>query len=145
MLDDHTMTEFAKACCVCQDSVLKFLANGLLNRKLFKAIDVTAASSHKVANFQERAKQIVSKAYGSDEDFFVVDTPSDTAYKPYDPDAEKPATQIFIETPRGQQELSRISENVQNLGKRYTLTRYYFPESVRDGIQSVADTLLFKE
>ncbi|MBN2024192.1 MAG: HD domain-containing protein, partial [Pirellulales bacterium] len=41
LLDDHSLTEFAKACVKCADPILKQLADGLLHRRLFKATDVT--------------------------------------------------------------------------------------------------------
>ena len=45
----------------------------------------------------------------------------------------------------GQKELSLISENVKNLTKAFTFVRYYFPECVRDKIQSDAVPRLFKD
>jgi HD superfamily phosphohydrolase len=147
MLDDHTMTEFAKACRRCDDSVLSTLAAGLLDRKLFKGVDVTDAESPKVAKFYERAKAIVAEKSGLPVDYsFDVDSPSDTPYKQYSPNVAKPATQIFVATADGtQSELFSLSENVRNLTKPFTLDRYYFPESVRDIIQTDAVPLLFKE
>ena len=147
LLDDHTMTEFAKACTQCSDNVMATLARGLLERKLFKAVDVTEAGSPNVARFYEKAKGIVETQSGLPVDyFFDSDTPSDTAYKVYNPDASKPATQIYIEGADGrQQELSRVSENVANLTKPYKLIRYYFPDNVRDSILADAVPLLFKE
>lgn len=146
-LDDHTMTEFAKACMRCNDTVMSTLAKGLLERKLFKAVDVTDAWSPNVAKFYEKAKEIVATKSGLPvEFFFESDTPSDTAYKLYNPDASKPATQIYVEGGGGkQQELSRLSENVANLTKPYRLNRYYFPENVQEAILLDAVPLLFKE
>ena len=43
-LDDHAMTELFKACARGNDPLLKELGAGLLNRKLYKAVDVTFAS-----------------------------------------------------------------------------------------------------
>lgn len=147
MLDDHTMTEFAKACLRCGDLVMSTLARGLLERKLFKAVDVTDAGSPNVAKFYEKAKDIVATKSGLPVEFFFdSDTPSDTAYKLYNPDASKPATQIYVHSADGKQhELSRLSENVANLTKPYKLIRYYFPENVQELIRSEAVPLLFKE
>jgi HD superfamily phosphohydrolase len=44
-LDDHAMTEFFKVCATAEDELLRDLGSGLLNRKLYKAIDVTDISS----------------------------------------------------------------------------------------------------
>lgn len=147
MLDDHSMTEFGKACLRSEDKVLQFLADGLLSRRLLKALDVTESDPAQVVKFYETAKAIVSKKSEVDVDYcFASDSPSDTAYKPYDPDADKPATQIYLQNADGsQQELSRLSENVQNLTKPYRLTRFYFPEIARETIRSEALPLLFKD
>lgn len=147
LLDDHTMTEFSKACSRCNDEVLPKLADGLLHRKLLKTYDVTDLAPTRIARFYERAKEIVAKESGLPVDyFFDADTPSDTPYKLYNPDAGKPATQIYIDSAGGgQKELSLISENVKNLTKPFAFVRYYFPECVRDIIQSDAVPLLFKD
>ena len=146
LLDDHSLTEFAKACTKCDDNVLVELADGLLNRRLFKATDVTETLGTRVARYTERAKQILTEA-GCDPEFaFADDTPGDTAYKLYNPDAEKPATQIYIETAGGvYKELSERSESIRPLTKPYTLQRYYYPSVVRDRIKTEAEPLLFKE
>ncbi len=142
LLDDHTLTEFAKACTRCEDRVLQSLANGLLHRRLFKSTDVTEVYSPGVAQFNEEAKRIIAAAGYDDEFAFAFDAPSDTAYKLYNPDAEEPATQIFIEGQEGQEELTRRSEPVRELAKKYTLVRYYYPADVRDEIRSKAGPLL---
>ncbi len=144
LLDDHTITEFAKGCSVSSDNVLKELSIGLLERKLLKAIDVSNADSTGVAEFARKAEEIVTgKASLPAKYCFAHDKPGDTPYKPYIPDAEKPATQIYVQTHAGaMSELSRVSEHVANLTKKYTLTRYYFPASCRDQIVHEAIPLL---
>ncbi len=146
LLDDHTLTEFAKACTRTSDQVLPELSGGLLNRRLFKAIDVTDQLGPGLPKFTERAKEIILKA-GLDTDYaFEYDAPSDTAYKLYNPDAEQPATQIYIANATGKQvELSECTESVHHLTKRYKLVRYYFPADVRGQIETDARPLLTKE
>jgi hypothetical protein len=146
LLDDHSLTEFAKACTKSKDRVLADLACGLLHRRLFKATDVTDSLSPGVVEFSEKAKEIVAAAGLEPDFYFAHDAPSDTAYKLYDPDAEKPATQIYVEGVSGKhQELSECSESARQLTKRYTLVRYYYPESARQKIRADAGPLLFKE
>ena len=147
LLDDHTMTEFAKACRRCNDKVLSTLAGGLLDRKLFKTINVSEAEKLNLVKFHERAKELVAEHLGLPVRYFLdADSPGDTPYKPYNPDAAKPTMQIYIATASGtQSELSAISDNVKNLTKPYTLVRYYFPECVRDIIQTDAVPLLIKD
>lgn len=145
-LDDHSLTEFAKACTNCNDGILAQIATGLLHRKLFKAVDVTDVISPGVVGFCERAKSIVRDAGYAPEFAFAHDTPSDTPYKLYNPDAEKPATQIYFETSgKRYRELSEWSESVKQLTSPYRLVRYYFPAEVRDRVVAEAVPLLEKD
>lgn len=145
LLDDHTVTEFAKACRNSTDSIMANLAQGLLERKLFKALDVTQVNRAKVAKIYECVKEVVKEHDFSEKYFFDEDTPSDTSYKIYNPDDENPATQIYIKSLEGkQEELSRVSENVANLTKSYDLLRYYFPEKARSEVLARAAPLLSK-
>ncbi len=145
-LDDHTLTEFAKGCTKCDDKVLRELAEGLLYRRLFKATDVTDNLAPDVVEFSEKANQIIVAA-GYDVEFaFEPDAPSDTPYKLYNPDAEEPATQIYIESANGDQvELNQCSDAVKQLTNKYTLVRYYYPADARSQIREKAEPLLKKE
>lgn len=146
LLDDHSLTEFAKACTSSSDAILADLADGLLHRRLFKAIDVTPALATNTVAFYDKAKSIIVDAKLDPAYSFKDDTPGDTAYKLYDPDADKPATQIYLEQANGtHQEISRCSPSVLQLTTEYKLVRYYFPDSVRTQIESEAKPLLFKE
>lgn len=146
LLDDHTLTEFAKACTTASDSILKELAEGLLYRRLFKATEASDVPGHRVTKFSEKVKEILSAA-GRDVDYsFEYDAPSDTAYKLYNPDAEKPATQIYIADSSGKQvELSQRAESIHELTKKYNLLRYYYPASVREEVRKQAEPLLWKD
>src|SRR5262249_51974282 len=77
---------------------------------------------------------------------FDNDSPADTPYKPYDPDVEKPAEQIFVEDSAGKpQEISRQSQTVAQLRNQYELNRYYFPARLRKDLEAIAETTLRKE
>jgi uncharacterized protein len=146
MLDDHTITEFLKCCEHSSDSLLKELGPGLLHRKLYKAIDVTGHPAHRVADFVSDARHVIENRGLMPEYSLVSDTPEDTPYRPYDPDSEKPSNQIYVENAAGKIEaLAANSDFVQPLTKKYTLTRYYCPESLRDEIEAVARTKLGKD
>ena len=76
-LDDHAMTELFKACTRGQDPLLGELGEGLLNRKLYKAIDVTFASPRAAADFKVAAIDKI-KRLGLDPAFTLADdSPSD--------------------------------------------------------------------
>jgi HD superfamily phosphohydrolase len=113
LLDDYTVMEFLKACEKATDAILQELGGGLLHRRLFKAIDVSGVSSATVGEFVLAAQGKVPP--GRPVSFsFVVDTPQDTPYKSYDPDAANPAAQIYVEDVTGQpRELSQMSDTVK--------------------------------
>ena len=138
LLDDYTLAEFMKGCEKATDDILRELAGGLLHRRLFKAVDVSGVSSATVGEFVLAAQAKVPA--GRPVPYtFVVDTPRDTPYKPYDPDVANPAAQIYVEDVSGPpRELSQMSDTVNELRKQYELVRYYFPPSLRDGMDAVA-------
>jgi HD superfamily phosphohydrolase len=145
-LDDHSMTEFLKACERSESPAgsLQELGGGLLHRRLYKAVDTTGASAGPVAKFRGAMVDHL-RNLGLDPDFHLgEDDPSDTPYKPYNPDAEKPATQIYIETEFGGQqvEIGTQSDAIETLKKKYSLLRYYFPERIRDKVIELSKAVL---
>ena len=100
-LDDHTITEFLKACQFARDDLLKGLAVGLLDRRLYKATDVTDIQADRIDDFANAGREMV-RGRGLDPNFvFARDKPADTPYKPYDPTVTNPAVQIYVETAAG--------------------------------------------
>jgi len=145
-LDDVSLVDFFKACAGARDKLLSMLAHGFVDRKLYKAIDVTENQKAHIGDFVSRAKQVVKKANLPAEYAFVDETAADTPYKPYDPDADRPASQIYVETGDGQNvEIGTRSDALVQLHKKYEFVRYYFPESIRDRINKVANDTLRKE
>ena len=145
-LDDHAVSEFLRACCAATDPTLKMLGAGLLGRNLFKAVEASEAQSHMVADFKAAAIELLKNNSLDPNYCFVYDTPGDTPYEPYDPDDEKPATQIYVATTLGViKEISKQSGAIEQLTKGYTLLRYYFPESIRGKMDALAGETLQKE
>jgi HD superfamily phosphohydrolase len=144
-MDDATIREFLKACGQSSDKLLSRLSRGIMNRELYKAIDITDVSNDAVAvgEFTVRGKDFVKKKGFDPQYSFVADTAADTPYKPYDPDASKPATQLYLETSAGAvEEISNRCGALEHLKRKYTLVRYYFPRELRDGMEKIArDTL----
>src|SRR5262249_21615377 len=101
MLDDHTVTEFLKGCAVADDDILRRLGLGLLNRRLFKALEVATPHWPAMRAFEERMAERLRECGYDPRYSFVADTASDTPYRPYDPDEEKGAEQIYVEGPEG--------------------------------------------
>ena len=145
-LDDHAISEFLRACRHSEDPILKTLGDGLLNRRLFKAIEASDADRSTIGKFHSDCVELLRSKQLSPDYYFECDAPSDTPYKPYDPDDDKPATQIYVATTLGEpMEISKQSDAIAQLKRPYKLLRYYFPESIRDDIKSLAKEKLRKE
>jgi uncharacterized protein len=143
LLDDYAISEFLKSCKSSTDLILSHLASGILDRRLYKAVDASDAASGDVGQFTSRVTEVLHKEKLNPDYSFVSDRPGDTAYKPYDPDSDKPATQIYVQTTLGQiKELSTESRTVQQLREPYVLLRYYFPKSLRTRIDPIANVTL---
>lgn len=138
MLDDVTILEFLKSCAKSKDTILRNLADGLLNRNLYKCIDISETDPNKSnqvyhAQFYHAVMEMMKEKHIDTTYNFIVDSPADIPYKPYDPDEDRPPTQIYIED----QEISKISKSVKEL-TNYTFYRYYFPGYLRDEIEQIA-------
>ena len=138
-LDDSTITEFFKACTKSTDSILKDLGSGILNRTLYKCIDLSNIPNNILANFVSEVRKTITEKGFDNEYSFVEDSAADMPYKPYDPDDEYPATEIYLESDDGKsKEISKTREVLKELKKRYTLLRYYFPSTLRSMIHDIA-------
>ncbi len=138
-LDDSTLVQFFKACEQANDNVLNSLGSGLLNRRLYKGLDVTAIEDPAaVADLKAAVDSALRAANISEEYSFVSDSISDTPYKPYQPLRDQPQTMIYVESGQGSlRELSEISGPVQALKQRYNLLRYYYPPHLRETVERV--------
>ncbi len=144
-LDDYNVTEFFKACIRSEDETLRDLGQGLINRKLFKCIDVPDAARDRIDEFSTGVREFLNGENAEIDYVLVKDAPADTPYKPYDPDAAKTATMIYIEQPDGKsEEISKSREVLKSLTKQYSFMRYYFPEKYRDKIKEIATGTLLK-
>jgi HD superfamily phosphohydrolase len=146
-LDDHTITEFFKTCSRANDPLVRDLAIGLLDRRLYKAIDVTSLVAAKelsrLVAFDGRVRERMHEMRIDPRYAFVEDSASDTPYEPYQPDEERPARQIFVENSEGRiVEISTLSEALNQLRKTYTVIRYYAPASFREELTRIATETL---
>lgn len=145
LLDDDSLTEFLKSCSASTDVTLAYLARGLLDRHLYKCVDMTHLSRNKPAELGEFRVKVheVLQANANNlptsvEYAFPFDEPSDIPYKIYDPDSENPATEIYVELDSGRtDELSRSSGIVDALKKKVSLLRYYFPSEIRSQVEPI--------
>jgi uncharacterized protein len=143
-LDDHSISQFCKACEESSDPSLKQLGAGLLHRQYLKAVDATDWGHDVIMEFSLQAAEVLKKK-GYEADFLCMDNPGDTPYKVYDPDSEAPNTQIYVENSDGRPtEISKLSDPVLQLRKKYALSRLYFPREVREDIETVVKNTLRK-
>jgi HD superfamily phosphohydrolase len=142
-LDDHSVTELLKGCTRCTDAVARRLAEGLLHRRLYKAFDVTGLlptlELSRIVAFNMRVTERL-RELGMDPRYcFYEDSASDTPYEPYQPDAEKPSRQIYVESASGKiVEITELSEALGQLSRTYTVIRYYVPAEFRDELRAIA-------
>ena len=86
---------------------------------------------------------LTEKGYSTD---FSWDSPADTPYRMYNPDDEAPNTQIYVENSEGKPvEISKLSEPITQLQKKYVLSRFYFPVEARSDIEEIAKKQLRSE
>jgi hypothetical protein len=138
-LDDHSVSEFMKACRSVDDAKLKELAVGILDRRLYKAVDATHVDADDVREFENQAINLAGN------DNIIPDTASDTPYKPYDPSGDKPNEQIYIENVEGKQsELSQLSLPIYQLRSKYSLIRFYFPGEFKDQLKTLLTNIIKK-
>jgi len=141
--DDHSITELLKVCTRSEDSILRRLGDGLLNRRLYKALDVTALvpslELSRIVAFNVRVTERLREVELDPRYSFVEDSASDTPYEPYRPDAEKPSRQIYVESGSGRiVEITALSEALGQLSKTYTVIRYYVPAEFRGELARIA-------
>lgn len=141
-LDDSALTVFIAACPDSCDPIIAALGWGLMNRQLWKCIDVTHAKLPNVGAFVTEVTQAIEDLGLNDEYAWAYDTPADTPYKPYNPAvAAKP---ILVEDSNGSAaEITSLSGPLRSLAEEYSLVRYYFPSELRDKILSIAVDKLY--
>ena len=137
-LDDGTIAEFLKAASTSDDRLLAELASSLLNRRLYKAIDLSEAPPAALGAFVSAVVMALPSDRPGDY-LFAVDSPSDVPYKPYDPGSPEPAMQIYVEDSFGTvKEVSLCSPTVRELRNRSGFTRYYYPPDLAPLVAKIA-------
>lgn len=143
-IDDYTVMEVMKSCARSTDKTLARLAAGLLDRRLYKSVDVSSLVANQQRGQISAFREAMSgrlRGRGLDPAYvFVEDSASDTPYEPYEPDEEQPSRQIMVESADGRiVEISQESDALQQLRKTYTVMRYYAPAELRDEMVKVLD------
>jgi HD superfamily phosphohydrolase len=140
-LDDVQMTYHIKRWMCDPDPILSDLAGRLINRRLFKAVRLTAESLAHADELEAQAKGIVAEL-GLDPEYYVAT--ESTGIRPYDlysPDAANPQSNIMVRTDDGQiKELSSLSRPVEALIKGNFRSKWLiFPAEAQEKIRKLQE------
>jgi len=120
-----------------EDPVLSRLASGLLDRDLYKTIDMSDRDPVDFARVMDRANGL-ARDHGVDPDYAVLsDKAADAPYRPYDPDHADRSAHIPIVEPDGRAvPIERNSDIVHLLGRdTYRILRICLPAALRDELE----------
>lgn len=125
------------------DPILARLSSGLLDRRLYKTLQLDPLDAVSIARLIDRAREI-ARAGGFDPKYSVlVDRASDTPYRPYDPSSETSAAHIPIVDNEGDvRPIEEVSDIVHLLGKdAYKIVRLCVIPEIRDELVRVAGVI----
>jgi HD superfamily phosphohydrolase len=134
-LDDVGLFGCLKQWSACSDPILSRLCFGVLFRKLYKVVDITAIEdSAKLQSAIQAAKDAVKSAGGDPEYLLFYDEPHDTPYEIYD--GQNPATDIAIQYPDGRvKSFAEVSPLMPALSKQLMFRRLHVAEEYRSVVE----------
>ena len=133
-LDDMDIWMALKRWRADDDAVLSRLSAGLLDRRLFKTIDMSDRDPVDFARMMDRANALAEQL-GYNPDYAVLsDQARDTPYRPYDPDHAASSAHIPIIEPDGRVvPIEKHSDIVHLLGRdTYKILRICIPDELRE-------------
>lgn len=139
-LDDTDVWHALKSWRYDGDTILAGLSAGLLDRQLYKTIELDPSDAVSIARLIDRAEELARDA-GLDPRYAVlVDRASDTPYRPYDPGAPDVGAHIAIITAAGRAvPIEDVSDLVHLLGRdAYKIVRVCVDPRIRDELARVA-------
>jgi len=114
------------------DAPLRYLANGLLKRRLFKTIDISKV--HNIHEKLEKTKSLIRQAGMPPEYFFMVYESKNIAYRPYDPKEKQLSQHIVVEVslPNGEyRDIAALSPVAAGLARATAhVRRIVFPPEI---------------
>ncbi|MEM1347540.1 MAG: hypothetical protein AAGI01_03225, partial [Myxococcota bacterium] len=137
-LDDTDVWVLLKGWRRETDLSLRMLAAGLLDRKLYKTVDLDKDDPVLVARAIDRANT-VARDMGYDPRYTVLpDRAQDTPYRPYDPEISASSSPIPIISPAGEvAPIEHHSDLIHLLGNdSYKVWRLCVPADVRDALRT---------
>jgi hypothetical protein len=133
-LDDVSMLQCFKLWASADDAPLAALCKGLLYRRLFKTIDLTAlASAERAAAVVSSAERAVEAAGGDATYDLFYDQPADTPYENFHPAACPTAGDILVIDPAGSAKpVASVSPFTQALNSQLTFRRLHVAPQWKD-------------
>ncbi|MBH24092.1 MAG: hypothetical protein CMH57_06505 [Myxococcales bacterium] len=142
-LDDTDVWVALKAWTQASDPVLVELCHGLLNRRLYKTLDLATTDEDRISEAIEAACDVVRRRGGDPAYHVMVDRAEDTPYKPYVPDTSSTSRPIMVSRNDHLYRIEELSEIAHLLGRdRYEITRLCFPRRFREPITEAVEALL---
>ncbi|MBI2059615.1 MAG: HD domain-containing protein [Nitrospirae bacterium] len=127
-LDDADMVVFLKEWSRSEDPVLRMLARGLIDRRLFKSIELPGPVS--APKLRKKLRERLRAAYGRDGDGLLLhEQTGDTPYKIYRPGEGE--SSIYVKKRDGRiAEVSELSPSVKALARKYDIQYLCFPTDI---------------
>jgi len=135
-MDDVSVLHCFKQWTKSDDHTLAVLCEGLLDRRLFKTIDLSRESDERVTEITQAASGYVDSEGGEAAYAMFYDAPADTPYKSSG-DAEA-ASEILVCEPDGKvQTIAQTSPFIEGLMKQLTFKRLHVSEQWRNRVEKV--------
>ncbi len=125
-IDDYAIQTALQRWKDCADPILSDLAGRIVERRLFKTIDVSKVKGLKAK--ERAAREVISSAGLDPRYYFIIDTSGDMPYKPYNPSRPEVKSHIIVERASGSRDIHEVSEVVGGLARAaFTVKRAIFP------------------
>jgi len=135
-MDDVSVMHCFKQWTRSDDHTLAALCEGLLDRRLFKTIDLSRESDERVKQIEAAAASVIEEGGGEPAYAMFYDAPADTPYKSSgDADA---ASEILVCEPDGSvKTIAQTSPFIDGLVKQLTFKRIHVSEEWRNRVEKV--------
>lgn len=127
-IDDYAIQTALQRWKDCGDPILSDLASRIVERRLFKTIDVSRVKGLK--SKEKAARDLIRNAGLDPRYYFIVDTSGDMPYKPYNPGRPEVKSHIIVDISSAPRDIHEVSEVVGGLARAaFTVKRAIFPAS----------------
>ena len=132
IVDDDSVYSHMKHWSNSPDPILQDFSRRLLERRLFKTIDITQIRG--LRRKLQLARSTLRDAGLDPRYYFIVDESTNVPYRPYDAQSPESTRHILVEDnkhPKGTRDLHEVSEVVRGLTRAaFTIRRAIFPSDV---------------